>query len=333
MQQTIPQRIALTMPNPLGIHETLQQAVWGEEQGYDDLWFADSSGLDALSTAVAVAERTSRVRIGAAIVPVYTRTPAVLAASTYVLNQISGGRFILGLGSSSHVLMEGWNGQVMEKPLTRVKETTQLVRSMLHGEKSDFEGETVRSKGYRQPPLEPGSQPIYLAALRSKMLELAGEVGDGVILNLYPQDSLPKLLEHIRIGAERSGRQLSDLEIVCRHIVIVTNDKQKARDAFRASHAPYYATPVYNRFLTWLGYPQVAHDITEGWEARDRRRTCGALDDELIDKIIIAGCAEECRDRIRQYAEAGVTTHIIACGDQDMADATYQAFTKDNFAF
>jgi len=332
-QATIPQRIALTLPHPLGVEATMEHAVWGEEQGYDDLWFADAGGVDALSTATVAAMRTSRVRIGIAIVPVYTRTPAVLASSAHVLNKVSNGRFILGLGSSSHVLMEGWNGKKLEKPLTRVRETALLVKQILTGEESDFEGETVSSKGYRQPPLEEGSQPVYIAALRGKMLEMAAEVGDGVVINLFPQDVLPKMMEHIRIGAERAGKRLSDIEVVCRHMVTVTNDKQKVRDAFRASHAPYFATPVYNKFLAWAGYPDVADTINEGWAAKDRSRTCGALEDELIDKICIIGSAEECQDRIRQYADGGVTTHIIGTSLGDSFDATFAAFTGENFSF
>lgn len=330
---TLPLRIAVTLPHPQGVKATLSKAVWAEKRGFDDVWFADSSGVDALTTAVAVAERTEKVRIGTAIIPVFTRTPAVLASTTHVLHQISQGRFILGLGSSSHAMMEGWNGQVFEKPLTRVKETATLVRSMLTGAKSDFQGETVYSKGYRQLPLPPHSQPIYLAALRPKMLEMAAEVGDGVILNLFPQKVLPQMMKHIAIGAERAGKIKKDREIVCRHQVIVTQDKEKARNLIRASFAPYYATPVYNKFLAWAGYGEVAEKINEGWASKDRAKTTGALDDDLIDQIAIIGCKEECQDRIRAYAEEGIHTHIIACVSPDESEATFEAFSVDQFSF
>lgn len=330
---TIPLRIALTLPHPKGLEATLSQAVWAEERGFDDLWFADSSGIDALTTAVAIAERTEKVRIGTAIIPVFTRTPAVLASTTHVLNKISNGRFILGLGSSSHTMMEGWNGLAFEKPLTRVKETALLVRSMLTGEKSDFQGITVRSKGYRQLPLEPDSQPIYLAALRPKMLEMAAEVGDGVILNLFPGDALPKMMAHIAIGAERAGKTKDEREIVCRHQVVVTENKERARNMFRANFAPYYATPVYNKFLAWAGYQEAANTINEGWSQKNRAKTGGALTDELIDKIAIIGSQEECQERMRFYAEGGIHTHIISCLSPDDAQATLEAFAPDNFSF
>ena len=332
---TVPQRTAVTLPNPRGVDATLEQAVWAEEQGYDDVWFADSSGIDALTMAVAVAERTNRVRIGTAIIPVYTRTPAVLASTTHILNKISNGRFIIGLGSSSHTMMENWNGQAFEKPLTRVKETTQLVREMLSGAKSDFDGVTVQSHGYRQLPLEPGSQPIYIAALRAKMMEMAAEVGDGVIVNLFPRKVLPRMMEHMKIGAERAGKNAADVEVVCRHMVCVTEDLEAARNVIRANFAPYYATPVYNNFLAWSGYPEIAAEIKEGWAAKDRARTTGAITDELVDQIAILGTAEECHDKIRECAEGGITTHIISATtpNPEEAEATYNAFTKENFSF
>ncbi len=332
---TVPQRIAVTLPNPRGVLATLDQAVWAEEHGYDDVWFADSSGIDALTTAAAVAERTSRVRIGTAIIPVFTRTPAVLAATTHILHELSGGRFILGLGSSSHTMMVNWNGQVFDKPLTRVKETTQLVRQMLTGARSDFDGVTVQSHGYRQLPLEEGIQPIYIAALRSKMMEMAAQIGDGVIVNLFPRKVLPRILDHMKTGAERADKRAEDVEVVCRHMVCVTKDKEAARNVIRANFAPYYATPVYNDFLAWSGYPEMAAEIKSGWAAKDRARTTCAITDELVDQIAILGTADECRDRIRESAEGGITTHIISATtpDPEEAEATYAAFTGDNFDF
>jgi len=208
-----------------------------------------------------------------------------------------------------------------------------LIKSMLKGEKSDFDGTTVKSKGYRQLPLDEGAQPVYMAALRSKMLETAAEFSDGVILNLFPKDSLPRMMEHIKIGAERAGKKLEDVEVVCRHQVVVSDDKENARNFIRRGFAPYYATPVYNAFLAWSGYEDVAKEIAEGWAAKDRDRTTGALDDKLVDDIAILGSMGECHDRIREYGEMGITTHIISCVSPKDAQTTYDAFTAKNFSF
>ena len=142
----VPQRTALPLPDPRGVEQTIELAKWAEAEGYDDLWFADSNGVDALTTAAAVALNTERCRIGTAIIPVYSRTPAVLASTAHVLHKLSKGRFILGLGSSSQTMMENWHGQQFEKPLTRVKETTQLVKAMLMGEKINFDGDAVSAR-------------------------------------------------------------------------------------------------------------------------------------------------------------------------------------------
>ncbi|MFP6806484.1 MAG: LLM class flavin-dependent oxidoreductase [Pseudomonadales bacterium] len=329
----VPQRIAITLPDPRGLDATIELAKWAEAEGFDDLWFADSSGIDALTTAAAVALNTDRCRIGTAIIPVFSRTPAVLASTTHVLNKLSKGRFILGLGSSSQTMMENWHGLKFEKPLSRVKETTQLIKSMLSGEKSNFDGITVKSHGYRQLPLDADQQPVYMAALRGKMLETAAEFSDGVILNLFPKDALPKMMEHIKIGAERAGKKLEDVEIVCRHQVIVTDDKPAARNFIRAGFAPYYATPVYNAFLAWAGYEDVAKTIAEGWAAKDRSKTTGALDDALVDDIAILGTREECQARIRELGEMGITTHILSCVSPKETQATFDSFTAKNFSF
>ena len=329
----VPQRTALTLPDPRGVGPTIEMAKWAEAEGYDDLWFADSGGVDALTMAAAVALNTERCRIGTAIIPVYTRTPAVFASTCHVLHQLSGGRFILGLGSSSQTMMENWHGLPFEKPLTRVKETTELVRQMLTGAKTDFDGDTVQSHGYRQLPLEEGAQPIYMAALRAKMLEAAAESSDGVIVNLFPKGALPKMMEHIRAGGARAGKAPEDIEVVCRHMVIVTDDKENARNAFRAAFAPYYATPVYNNFLSWCGYEDAAATIREGWAEKDRAKTGGALTDELIDEIGIIGTAEECHDQIRERGEMGITTHIISSPSPKEAQQTFEAFTGNSFSF
>ena len=145
---------------------------------------------------------------------------------------------------------------------------------MLAGEKSDLRLETLQSRGYRQAPLE-RPVPIYLAALRSRMCEMAAEVGDGVIFNLWPKRALPRMIEHVRIGAERAGKDPAEVEVVNRYMVLVTDDKAAALARFKRLMAPYYATPVYNAFLAWAGYEDVAATIAEGWAARDPRQDDG----------------------------------------------------------
>ncbi len=327
-------RIAVTLPAGPKIEHTISRIRWAEENGIPDAWFSDSGAPDTLTQVAAIAHHTEKLRIGVAVTPVYTRSPSVLAASANVISQVLPGRFIMGLGSSSQTIMGQWNGIPLDKPMTRVKETAQLVKTMLTGDKTDFEGETLYSRGYRQAPLDE-PPPIYLAALRSSMVEMAAEVGDGVIFNLWPKKALPKMMEHVRIGAERAGKKAEEVEIVNRAMVLCTDDKGYGRDLFRAQFAPYYATPVYNNFLAWAGYEDAAATISEGWAQKDREKTGGAMTDEMIDEIGIIGSKEEIQERIREDAEGGVHTHIIAPlgGNPEDVERTLAAFSGGEFQF
>ena len=326
------QRLAVTLPAGPRLADTIARVRRAAADGYDDAWFGDGGAPDSLTAAAAVAPHAGDMRIGCAVTPVYTRTPAVLAATANTLGQLLPGRFVMGLGSSSQTMMEGWHGVAFEKPLTRVRDTAVAVRAMLAGEKSDLQLQTLQSRGYRQAPLEQ-PVPIYLAALRSRMCEMAAEVGDGVIFNLWPKRALPRMIEHVRIGAERAGKDPAEVEVVNRYMVLVTDDKAAALARFKRLMAPYYATPVYNAFLAWAGYEDVAATIAEGWAARDRDRTTGAISDVLANDIAVVGTADECRARIRWAADTGVHTHIVAPLSNDETDIarTFAAFTPENY--
>ena len=190
-------KMAITLGSLNGsCQDLINQAVTAEKLGYEAAWFGDTGYPDPLTLSGQVLAATNNIDLGIAVVPAYSRTPAVLASSTGTLNDLSQGRFILGLGSSSQTMIEKWHGMAFEKPLTRVRETVDLVRSMLAGDKSNYSGATVHSHGFRMKAVE-FPQRLYLAALRPKMLELAAEIGDGIILNLFPESALGKIMEQL----------------------------------------------------------------------------------------------------------------------------------------
>lgn len=331
---TLEKRIAITLPAGPDISDTIARLKWAEEHGITDAWFADSGAPDTLTQIAAVGHHTKSIRIGVAVTPVYTRSPSVLAASANVISQVIPGRFVMGLGSSSQTIMGQWNGIPLDKPLTRVKETVKLVRTMLSGEKTNFDGETLYSRGYRQAPTAT-PPPLYIGALRPKMIEMAAEVGDGVIFNLWPRGALPKMMEALQRGAANGEKDWRNIEVVNRAMVLCTDDKVTGRAIFRAAFGPYYATPVYNKFLAWAGYEDAANAIAEGWAAKDREKTAAALTDQLIDEIAIIGTEAEIQARIQSDADGGVHTHIIApmAATQQDIERTYNAFTAENFQF
>src|SRR3989442_724898 len=205
-------------------------AEHAEILGYESLWIADTgAGPDAFVVAAVAAGVTRRARIGTAVIPVYTRALPVHAAGAGSVAQLAPGRFVLGLGVSSETIVDTWGGVPFEKPFARMRETVAVLRQMLAGERVSFEGKTVRTKNFRLVSPPPRPVPIYIAALMPPMLELAGEIADGVILNFMPVEAVPRMLAHVRKGAERAGRDGAELEVVARFQTLVTDDVPRAR--------------------------------------------------------------------------------------------------------
>jgi len=305
-------RLAASLPVPPDLPACQRVAARVEALGYESIWIADTgAGPDAFVVAAAAAQVTRSIRLGTAVIPVYTRSPSVMAAGAGSVAQLAPGRFVLGIGASSETIVERWGGVPFRRPLTRMRETTQVLRSMLASERTSFDGRTVRTNGFRLVSPPPKPVPLYLAALMPPMLELAGEIADGVILNMMPVDAVPRMLEHVRRGAARAGRDASTLEVVARFQTIVTDDPAGARQAVRHMMGPYFATSVYNRFVAWCGFPEEAAAIARAWTAKDRAGNLAAVTDEMIDRIAIIGTPEQCRARLRQFADAGVTTPMV----------------------
>ena len=305
-------RLAASLPVPPDLAACQRVAARAEALGYESIWIADTgAGPDAFVVAAAAALATTSIRLGTAVIPVYTRSPSVMAAGAGSVAQLAPGRFVLGLGASSETIVERWGGVPFRRPLTRMRETTQVVRAMLAGERTTFEGRTIRTSGFRLVSPPPAPVPLYLAALMPPMLELAGEIADGVVLNMMPVEAVPRMLEHVRRGAARAGRDGARLEIVARFQTIVTDDAAQARAAVRHMLGPYFATSVYNRFVAWCGFADEAAAIARAWSAKDRAANLAAVTDEMIDRIAIIGTAEQCRAQLERFVAAGITTPMV----------------------
>ena len=305
-------RIAASLPLPPDLAMCRRVATRAEALGYDSLWIADTgAGPDAFVIAAVAAEATSRLRIGTAVIPIYTRALPVLAAGAGSVAQLAPGRMILGLGASSETIVDAWGGVPFRKPLTRMRESVTVLRQMLAGERVTFEGQTVRTRGFRLVSQPPAPVPIYVAALMPPMLELAGELADGVILNFMPVEAMPRILEHVRIGAARAGRDASTIEVVARFQTVITDNPASARAALRQMMGPYFATSVYNRFVAWCGFVDEAAAIDAGWRAKDRTRNLAGVTDAMVDRLAIIGSVAQCRARLAAFAAAGVTTPMV----------------------
>jgi len=252
---------------------------------------------------------TPTLRLGTAILPVYTRGAATLAEATASMCQAAPGRFALGIGCSSPTIVENWNAVPYEKPYQRVRDTIQFLRAALSGEKVTADYETFSVKGFRLDVPIPEMPPILVGALRGGMLRLAGREGDGAITNWLSPADVPKIVEQVG----------PDKEIVTRIIVLPTTDFDTVRAIGRRVVAAYLTVPAYAAFQEWLGRGDALRDMNAAWNAGDRARALELVPDSLLDELIVHGSPAECARGVEEYAAAGVTTTapmVNAQGDQ-----------------
>jgi probable F420-dependent oxidoreductase len=282
-----------------------------EKLGFADAWSYETLAGDAFTPVAAAAAVTERIRLGTAIVAVFTRPAALLALSAAGVQQFSGGRFVLGLGISTPTIVEQWMGIPYQSPLTRLRETVAALRLAFTGQKVTTSGKTVRINGFRlgTPPETP--PPIYLGAQGELMLRTAGEIGDGAIVNYITPETFPRMLNEIRNGARKAGKNPAHLDIACRILVAVDDEQDIVRENLRRELTAYLTVPQYNRFFQWIGYGDEARAALEAWNAGDRRKALSLVPDYMVEAIFVFGTAEQMVQRLRDYEQAGITTTAL----------------------
>jgi probable F420-dependent oxidoreductase len=312
-------RIGADVPMELDLHELADLVAWAEGQGFDDAWVAEISDPDAFVALSAAAARTERIRLGTAIVQLGTRTVPLLAAGAASLVHYSGGRFALGVGVSTRAIIEGWHGLSYDRPRERMSEALPVLRSILSGERTKFEGRQIRSRGFqlRHPPAEPPK--LLLAAMNERMLETAGELADGAFLNCVPVDALPRVIDAVSRGVERSGRE-DPVELLIAVPCEVTEDVERARARWAEDFAFYLTAPPYRSALAWYGLEEEVAIAEKAWETRDFQKVRQSVSPRLIDELTMFGTAEACRERIAAYGAAGVRTVSITSNSEDPRD-------------
>jgi probable F420-dependent oxidoreductase len=289
-------RWGLTVPLPtLPLREHAELIRRAEAAGYTDFWSGETSGPDGFTPLALCATWTERVRLGTGVVGVFTRGPALLAQQAAALSDASNGRFALGIGASSDRIVEGWNQIPFEKPLTKMAQSLEFLRTAFSGERT--------STGFKldQPPAEP--PPIVLAALRGKMLRLAVEKADGAFTNFLPLAALPKVTEQLHGAPE-------GFELACRFFC-VPGERDQVEPLARFMFASYATVPVYEAFFRWLGYGERIDEMVAAWKAKDREAAVSAAPWEVIEDTFIFGTLAEIRDRLEAYVAGGITLPVL----------------------
>jgi probable F420-dependent oxidoreductase len=304
--------VRLGMTLPIGsAHKAVELARAAVERGYEEIWMAEVNGGDSYALCGAIAQGLPGVRLGTAVVPAQTRTPMMHAMSAMTLSQMTNGNFILGMGLSSPNIVRDWAGQPYGRPLTTMREHVEVLRQMLTGNKTNYEGKTLSVKGFRLGGKPVGEVPIYLGALNPGMLRLTGALCDGVCLNMVPESALSQVLAEVRTGAEAAGKDPAKIEVVARLHVVRADDPAMGRNLIRTVFGAYAATPGYNKCFEWIGFSDEARQIRQAFAEGDRAGVAAGVTDRLCDAMAIVGDQDTVRSRVRAYAEAGVDVCII----------------------
>lgn len=306
--------------------EQLQIVQEAERLGYDSVWAAEAYGSDTATILAWLAAGTSSIKLGSAIFQIPARSAAMTAMTAATIDQLSGGRMLLGLGASGPQVAEGWHGQRYGRMLQRTREYVAVVRMALARERVVFRGETLELPLPDGPgkalklTIAPVQEriPIYLAAIGPKNTALAGEIADGWIPTLFSPEHVAEFRGHLEEGAARGGRTLDGFDIAPTVNVFVTDDRAAARDAMR----PYLALYVggmgsrranfYNSLVQRYGFEDAARTVQDLYLDGKREEAAAALPDELIDLVSLCGPADVVRERLRVFREAGVGTLMVS---------------------
>ena len=311
-------RWGITLPlsgMPLAGQRDLVAAL--PDLGYTDAWSSEVNGADAFTPLALAAQWTSKpgtgtegdgpqdgggLRLGTAVANIYTRGPALLAMSAATLAGLAPGRFVLGIGVSSPTVVTDWNGIELDRPYQRARDTLYFLRRALAGEKVSMDGETFAVKGFRLDPAPVPPPALALAALRPGMVSLAAAMSDGAITNWLAPADVPAV-------REVAG---PDCELIARIFVCPTADADLAREIGRRMIAAYLTVPAYAAFHDWLGRGPRFGPMRAAWAAGDRKAALAAIDDDLVDELVVHGPAAFCRERVAEYQAAGLDTPVIA---------------------
>jgi probable F420-dependent oxidoreductase len=298
-------------PTPAEIVDCVKLA---EQLGYESAWVAEGHGGDQFAVLAACATQTSRILLGTSITSVFVRTAPTIAMAAATLDDLTAGRFILGVGSSHKVQVEAEHGMAYGKPLTRVRETVEVIRRLLQEGRISYQGETIHIEGFDLwfTPRH-RTVPIYASAVSQKMTALCGEIADGIILTRSTLATAAIVRGQLAEGARRAGRDSGQITVTTLLPAAVGESRREALDALRPGLAFYAGFfPRYNRMMAEHGFVKEAVSIAAAWSRGDREAAERAVSDELIDATSVAGTPAECRERVEAYRRSGIDVPILS---------------------
>ena len=310
--------------------ELVSIAQHADEQGYHSFWAAESWGRDAFTVLTMIACNTQNIRLATGIVNVFSRTPALIAQTIASLDILSKGRAILGLGSSGQVVVEGWHGVPFDSPVARTREYVEIIRKALSGAPVNHQGKFYQMERFRMisPPVQE-RLPIYIASLGPKNVALTGEVADGWLPVWLNRERISDFKEQINAGAAKSGRSVSDVT-VAPYLMCYTSDSPEdlAHGAgLLQAHIAYYIGGMgtfYFESFSRAGFATEALAIREAWNSKNRDQAAAAVSDRMLESVTVLGDAQQCRDQMAKFRQAGVDMPVATFPHGTELDAIHR---------
>jgi alkanesulfonate monooxygenase SsuD/methylene tetrahydromethanopterin reductase-like flavin-dependent oxidoreductase (luciferase family) len=306
-------RIGLALSGGLAPRDIVDCVRVAEDLGYESAWMLEGHGGDQFAILSACAMATTRILLGTSISSVFVRSVPTIAMAAATVDHLSHERFRLGLGSSHKVQVEVEHGIPYSHPLQRIRESVEIIRTLLRDGVVSYHGTTVTIERFDLwfTPIRP-EIPIYLSAVFPKMLQLCGEIAQGVLLIWSTLETGRRAVEHITLGAHRAGRHPEDIDIASVLLCRVAASPQEAYDTLRPTVAFFTGFfPRYNRLLAESGFPEAAQAIRAAWVQGDQEGAVRAVPDAMVAAVTVAGTPAECRERIEAYRRSGIALPIM----------------------
>lgn len=298
-------RLSVGLHSELNAKQMVDCGKLAEALGLEAVWLGESNRRECVSILGSLSKETAKIVIGSNIINVYSRSPTLIAMAAATLDELSRGRFILGLGSSTPIFV-GAHGQSFKRPLQRVRIYVEIIRRLIAGEATQLDSPDFKMSRFKlgfQPPRN--KIPIYLAALGLKMAELAGEVADGILLNMATTSHVKRMCAAVRRGAQRAGRSPGDIEVGC--ALPASSDPL----ALKKIVAFYSSAAFYDTMLTTSGFGKEVGAIKDQWQKGDMEGAMGAVTDGMLNSVTLGSTREAFVQRLDAYREAGVGLPII----------------------
>jgi alkanesulfonate monooxygenase SsuD/methylene tetrahydromethanopterin reductase-like flavin-dependent oxidoreductase (luciferase family) len=319
-----------------GRDQSLEKLRLADQLGYDSVWFGETWGYDIVTTMGEVVRATERIKVGSGIMNVYSRSPGVIASTFATLDEISGGRMLIGLGTSGANVIEHFHGVPFEKPMRRLREYVEIINMLLHGERLVYQGEIFKlERGFRlQASLVRDHIPIYIAAITPGSIVQTGEIADGLIPIHWPKDKYTSVRQRLDRGAKRSGRTGSDIVVAPYLTTGYVLDESQRAAVHRQSKQPisWYVGRMgvfYKEMLAREGYPEETKAIEAAWGG-GQDAAIDAVPDYMSDNITVVGSPKEIHAQLVELQGLGVDMPVISMppGNPDVAGRVLEEVMK-----